>query len=59
VFQRAGDHAFYLPASDTNRIREQAQFFDAVNFYRTALNELTHNADSRFMPHGWSEAALA
>ena len=42
VFQRGGDHAFYHPASDSIRVPNQEQFFDAVNFYRTALHELSH-----------------
>ncbi|OJW28008.1 MAG: antirepressor [Rhodospirillales bacterium 69-11] len=39
---RGGEQAFYHPASDSIRIPEQNQFFAPVNFYRTALHELTH-----------------
>ena len=42
VFQRGGDHAFYHPASDSIRVPSQEQFFEPINFYRTALHELTH-----------------
>jgi len=42
MFERGGDHAFYHPASDTIRVPTQEQFFEPINFYRTALHELTH-----------------
>jgi antirestriction protein ArdC len=42
VFERGGDHAFYHPASDTIRVPQQEQFYEPINFYRTALHELTH-----------------
>jgi antirestriction protein ArdC len=42
VFQRGGDHAFYHPASDSIRVPNQEQYFEPINFYRTALHELTH-----------------
>jgi antirestriction protein ArdC len=40
--QRGGEQACYNPGSDFIRIPEQSSFFDAINFYRTALHELTH-----------------
>lgn len=42
VIQRGGEHAFYQPGGDFIRIPEQSSFFAPINFYRTALHELTH-----------------
>ena len=47
VFERGGDHAFYLPASDSIRVPNQEQFFEPINFYRTALHELAHWTGAR------------
>lgn len=41
-FERGGDHAYYNPAFDVIRVPPQEQFFEPINFYRTALHELTH-----------------
>ncbi len=40
--ERGGDQAFYHIGSDTIRVPEQESFFEPINFYRTALHELTH-----------------
>lgn len=37
-----GDRAFYLPAHDYVQVPPQGAFFDQINYYRTALHELTH-----------------
>jgi antirestriction protein ArdC len=50
-FEVGGGHAYYQPSTDTIRVPPQEQFFEPINYYRTALHELTHNAESRFMPH--------
>jgi antirestriction protein ArdC len=42
VIQRGGERAFYHTGEDFIRIPEQSQFFAPINFYRTALHELTH-----------------
>jgi antirestriction protein ArdC len=41
-FERGGNQAFYHIGSDTIRVPEQESFFEPINFYRTALHELTH-----------------
>ena len=41
-FRIGGDRAFYVPAHDYVQVPPQPAFFDQVNFYRTALHELTH-----------------
>jgi antirestriction protein ArdC len=41
-FRIGGDKAFYMPAHDYVQVPPQPAFFDQVNFYRTALHELTH-----------------
>ena len=49
-FQRGGEQAYYHIGGDYIRIPEQNSFFEPINFYRTALHELTHNAKRLFMP---------
>jgi antirestriction protein ArdC len=41
-FRIGGDKAFYVPAHDFVQVPPQPAFFVAVNYYRTALHELTH-----------------
>jgi antirestriction protein ArdC len=41
-FRIGGDRAFYVPAADYVQVPPQPAFFDQVNYYRTALHELTH-----------------
>jgi len=45
-----GDKAFCMPTADRIQLPPQQTFHDQVNFYRTALNEMGHNAASRIMP---------
>lgn len=40
--QRGGEQAFYHTGDDFIRIPEQSSFFTPINFYRTALHELSH-----------------
>jgi antirestriction protein ArdC len=42
TIQRGGEQAFYHTGEDFIRIPEQSSFFAPINFYRTALHELTH-----------------
>jgi antirestriction protein ArdC len=37
-----GDKAFYVPSLDFVQVPPQPAFFEQVNYYRTALHELTH-----------------
>lgn len=37
-----GDHAYYHPDEDYIRVPPQPAFFAQINYYRTALHELTH-----------------
>jgi antirestriction protein ArdC len=45
-----GDQAFYMPSADRIQLPPQQSFYEQVNFYRTALHELGHNAATRIMP---------
>ncbi|WP_308811357.1 zincin-like metallopeptidase domain-containing protein [Sphingomonas sp. PP-CE-3G-477] len=54
-----GDTAFYTPGADRIQLPPQQIFHDQVNYYRTALHELGHNAATRIMPHGVEKARLS
>ena len=41
-FRIGGDRAFYSPADDFVQVPPQPAFRDQINYYRTALHELTH-----------------
>ncbi|WP_449472594.1 ArdC family protein [Sphingobium chungangianum] len=41
-FRIGGSEAFYLPAHDYVQVPPQPAFFHQINYYRTALHELTH-----------------
>jgi antirestriction protein ArdC len=41
-FVRSGERAFYHLASDSIHVPPQESFFEPINFYRTALHEMTH-----------------
>jgi antirestriction protein ArdC len=41
-FRIGGDRAFYAPAHDFVQVPPQPAFFEQINYYRTALHELTH-----------------
>ena len=40
------------PAHDFVQVPPQPAFFEQINYYRTCLHELTHNAVTEIMPHG-------
>jgi len=52
-FRIGGEKAFYVPSADYVQVPPQPAFFDQINYYRTALHELCHNAVIRIMPHGF------
>ncbi|NKJ01298.1 zincin-like metallopeptidase domain-containing protein [Novosphingobium sp. SG707] len=41
-FRIGGDRAYYVPSADYVQVPPQPAFFEQINFYRTALHELTH-----------------
>lgn len=41
-FRVGGNQAFYVPAHDYVQVPPQPAFFAQINYYRTALHELTH-----------------
>ncbi|MEL6364102.1 MAG: zincin-like metallopeptidase domain-containing protein [Pseudomonadota bacterium] len=41
-FRIGGDRAFYVPSEDFIQVPPQQAFFDQINYYRTALHELSH-----------------
>jgi len=41
-FRVGGTKAFYVPSADYVQVPPQPAFFEQVNYYRTALHELTH-----------------
>ncbi len=41
-FRVGGERAFYSPSHDFVQVPPQPAFFDQINYYRTALHELTH-----------------
>jgi antirestriction protein ArdC len=41
-FRIGGEKAFYAPSADFVQVPPQPLFFDQINYYRTALHELTH-----------------
>lgn len=41
-FRIGGDRAFYVPSADYVQVPPQPAFYEQINYYRTALHELTH-----------------
>ena len=41
-FRIGGKEAFYVPSEDFVQVPPQPAFFEQINYYRTALHELTH-----------------
>ena len=41
-FRIGGDEAYYVPSEDFVQVPPQPAFFEQINYYRTALHELTH-----------------
>ena len=54
-----GDKAYYVPSADYVQLPPQPAFFHPINYYRTALHELGHNAAIRIMPHLLDGSRLA
>lgn len=60
-FRIGGDRAFYVPAHDYVQVPPQPAFFDQINYYRTALHELTHatghasRLDRKLLNSFWSK----
>ena len=46
-FRVGGTKAFYVPGADYVQVPPQPAFFEQVNYYRTALHELTHATGHR------------
>lgn len=67
-FRVGGDKAFYVPSADYIQVPPQPAFFDRINYYRTALHELTHWSGHRsrlardlansFGTHGYAREEL-
>ncbi|WP_426441601.1 ArdC family protein [Bradyrhizobium genosp. P] len=51
-FRIGGSRAFYAPAEDYVQVPPPAAYFEPINWHRTALHELGHNAAIQIMPHG-------
>ena len=51
-FRIGGSRAFYRPAHDYVQVPPPQAYFEPINWHRTALHELGHNAEARIMPHG-------
>ena len=49
-----GEMAFYSPSHDFIQVPPQQAYFEPINWYRTKLHELGHNAVIRIMPHDLS-----
>ena len=47
-----GERAFYLPSEDYIQVPPPLAYFEPINWHRTALHELGHNAVTGIMPHG-------
>ncbi|QUT05140.1 DUF1738 domain-containing protein [Sphingobium phenoxybenzoativorans] len=58
-FRVGGDKAHFVHDLDYIAVPHQSAFYDPINYYRTALHELTHNAAIRIMPHVAELARLA
>ena len=54
-----GDRAFYSVIGDFIQVPPPQAYFDPVNWHRTALHELGHNAAIRIMPRLLGRAQLA
>ena len=47
-----GSDAFYSPGLDYVQVPRPEAYFEPINWHRTALHELGHNAVTGIMPHG-------
>jgi len=55
-FRIGGNRAFYAPGPDFVMVPPPQAYFEPINWHRTALHELGHNAAIQIMPHllGWA-----
>ncbi|WP_247372941.1 ArdC-like ssDNA-binding domain-containing protein, partial [Bradyrhizobium sp. 18] len=51
-FRIGGNRAFYMPTEDYVQVPPPQAYFEPINWHRTALHELAHNAAIQIMPHG-------
>jgi antirestriction protein ArdC len=51
-FRIGGERAFYSPSHDFIQLPRPDAYFEPINWHRTALHELGHNAVAWIMPHG-------
>ena len=51
-FRIGGDRAYYAPIHDYVQVPPPQAYFEPINWHRTALHEVSHNAVTRIMPHG-------
>jgi antirestriction protein ArdC len=58
-FQIGGNRAFCIPSEDYVQVPPPAAYFEPINWHRTALHELGHNAAIRIMPRLLDRARLA
>ncbi|MCK1703570.1 DUF1738 domain-containing protein [Bradyrhizobium sp. 146] len=58
-FRIGGNRAFYVPTEDYVQVPPPQAYFEPINWPRTALHELAHNAAIQIMPHllGWARLA--
>ncbi|MET4016658.1 antirestriction protein ArdC [Bradyrhizobium sp. S3.2.12] len=58
-FRIGGNRAFYAPTEDYVQVPPPQAYFEPINWHRTALHELAHNAAIQIMPHllGWARLA--
>ncbi|MET4260934.1 antirestriction protein ArdC [Bradyrhizobium sp. S3.12.5] len=58
-FRIGGNRAFYAPTEDYVQVPPPQVYFEPINWHRTALHELAHNAAIQIMPHllGWARLA--
>jgi antirestriction protein ArdC len=58
-FRIRGGRAFYAPAEDYVQVPPPQAYFEPINWHRTALHELGHNAVTGIMPHVAENRRLA
>ena len=51
-FRIGGPRAFYHPIEDFVQVPRPEDYFEPINWHRTALHEISHNAVAWIMPHG-------
>ena len=58
-FRIGGERAFYDPRHDFVQVPPPQAYFEPINWHRTALHEVSHNAAIRIMPRLLGRAQLA